>query len=228
MTLRAPAATPRTCSATAPRSESLPMTVVGASPNSSLSASMTSSPSGASTQPRLGARRTRPSDRSTMPGTPTPVPIHRDPSGRPTASDRVIDTICRTPADGLNPVRRCTCSSRARTWPPNPTTAPTIRSTRTSNAIATAAVATGATTSEGRPTLPVAPACSTTRPASANSATSTPTVLRLSPVKATRSDRLAGPPTCTRRRILARLLRRTSSCVAAESATIRESLPAGC
>ena len=97
MTLRAPCAAPRTCSAIAPRSASLP-TVTG---SDVASRSASSCPNGTSTQPRFGANRTRPSECRTTPHTPTPMPTQTESGAAPASTERVSRSTWRRIFGGL-------------------------------------------------------------------------------------------------------------------------------
>ena len=203
------------CSASAPRSASLP-TVTG-SDVASRSASCW--PNGTSTQPRFGANRTRPSECRTTPQTPAPIPTQTASSSAPASTDLVSRSTCRRmlrrlvthpgtagPRDGPAPPRPD---------PPGPRSGGRRRRPWRAR---TPARTPGRTTIDGRPAPPrPTGARSWTSPASARSDVSAPTVLRFSPVSAVRSDRDVAPLTCSRRSRLPRLCRRTSSWVAPAS-----------
>ena len=191
------------CSASTPRLASLPVET------GRLSRVASSSVNGSSTQPRLGAKRTRPSSARTAPGTATPTPRHRVWHEALSVSSIIWATDSTTWATSCSP-RWWPRVRRSRTSPPRPTSATAIRSTPTSTATTTlSSLAT--TRCDGRPRPPTTAVCSVTRPSDWSSPVSPPIVLRFSPSCRVSTARVVGPWVCTVWRMARRLARRSSS-----------------
>ena len=202
-----PTPAPRWCSATAPRSASLPIETGTSTPR----AARTMLPNETSCQSRLGASRTSPSLRRTMPGTLIPMPTRGEEAGASATTSRTrpatIDPTCHASLPAA------IVSARSRTVPPRPTRATTTRSTPRSTATTNGPSGAIRTPAEGRPApreVPTAAAW-TTAPSVSSSATRPAMVLRLSPMPLVSSARELVPRWCTWRSRVPRLWRRTAS-----------------